>query len=121
MWICAPDGFLSIVADKDDLNGERLLVRSRTQMHLLRHFPHVTVTEGGGTDYRWRAWVSREQVADCMETLVEGITYSNFKSAAHDMHPEGDEHLYHQALMETWEVMRDLQDRTDMADKKMPL
>lgn len=121
MWICTPDGFLSIVADKDDPAGDRLLVRSRTQLHLLRHFPHAKISEGEGTDYRWRAWIDRDEVLNCMEVLVEGIDYPNFKNRAHEQHPHGDEHHYHQALMNVWGCMRDLQDRTDMDDKKMPL
>ena len=121
MWICTPDGFLSIVADKDDLEGERLLVRSRTKQHLMRHFPYAQVEEGGGTDYRWRAWVSRAQVQECMQVLVEGIIYPNFKNAAHDLHPLGDEDRYHYALMETWNVMRSMQDRTDMDEGRGPL
>jgi hypothetical protein len=90
MWIFLSDAFLSVVADKDDPSGPRLLVRARRQGDIDRVFPEA--------DYRFRAWLPRERVAAVLTQQVESLAYTNFKSSIHD-------HAYHDAAMGVWSVM----------------
>ena len=58
MWICFNDGFVSVVADKN--NPDRLLVRARRKQDLLTACgKDVEVLKDAGTDYRWRTFVDR--------------------------------------------------------------
>ncbi len=101
MWICTSEGFLSIV-DKAPTSSTELLVRARTHEHLAAHFPDATIIEKDGTDYRFRAIVSRSDVAQMMAGLAYSIDYSNFKDTV-------KERKYHDALMGVWHAMGRLQ------------
>lgn len=97
MWICLKNSFLSIV-DKGDPSGQTLLVRGRKAGDIERVFLNARVTEGGGTDYRYRARIDRAIVAEGIAEEVKRISYSNFKSAV-------SEHKRHDAYMQMWNVM----------------
>ena len=73
MWIFLSDAFLSVVADKDDPSGPRLLVRARRQGDIERVFPETEVASTPGADYRFRAWLPRERVAAVLTQLVESL------------------------------------------------
>jgi hypothetical protein len=96
MRICFTDAFLSIV-DKGG-NGTTLLVRARRAGEIERVFPEADVITCGGTDYRYRAHMSREGVAEKFAEAVRGISYFNFKSKV-------DDSTRHEAYMEVWSVM----------------
>ena len=98
MWIFLSDAFLSVVADKDDPSGPRLLVRARRQGDIERVFPEAEAATTPGADYRFRAWLPRERVAAVLMQQVESLAYTNFKSSIHD-------HAYHDAAMGVWSVM----------------
>ena len=98
MWIFLSDTFLSVVADKDDPSGSRLLVRARRQGDIERVFPEAEVATTPGADYHFRAWLPRERVAAVLTQQVESLAYTNFKSSIHD-------HAYHEAAMGAWSVM----------------
>ena len=102
MWIFLSDSFLSIV-DKGDPSGATLLVRARRRGDIEAVFPGAEVVEGAGTDYRYRARIDRDQVADAMARQVERIRYGNFKSTVRD-----DDR--HRAYMDTWQAMMRFQD-----------
>ncbi len=59
MWVFLPEGFVSIVADRSDPSGGRLLVRARRREHLEAFLggPEERIEENPSADYRWRAWV----------------------------------------------------------------
>lgn len=85
MWICANDGFVSIVQvhDKPDM----LLVRARRREHLAAFIgtnspSPVEVTPG--RDYRFRAVLPRSAVAEILAGRVLGIDYGNFKDSVKD-------------------------------------
>lgn len=101
MWVFLSDGFLSIV-DKGDPGGETLLVRARRKGDIERAFPDAEVVEGAGTDYRFRARISRDEVADRLAEAARNIGYGNFKSSVKD--PE-----LHHALLGVWQEMYKLQ------------
>jgi len=98
MWIFLSDAFLSVVADKDDPSGPRLLVRARREGDIERIFPDAEVATTPTADYRFRAWLPRERVAAVMTQQVENLAYANFKSSICD-------HAYHDAAMGAWSVM----------------
>jgi len=102
MWIFLSDAFLSVVADKDDPNGPRLLVRARREGDIERVFPEAEVATTRGSDYRFRAWLPRERVAAVLTQQVKNLAYSNFKSSIRD-------HAYHDAAMGAWSVMHSYQ------------
>jgi len=101
MWIFFSDAMLSIVDKGGD--GSTLLVRARREGDIERVFPNVQVQVGGGTDYRFRARIDREQVAQRIAEMVRGITYGNFKSSVR----EWDRH---EAYLEVWRAMYDYQE-----------
>ena len=88
MWIFLNDSFLSVVADKADPRGNRLLVLARRS-----------------SDHAQRAGVPRQQVAEALAARVEAIDYPNFKNTIQDIG-------YHDAAMQVWGVMHRLQQRS---------
>jgi hypothetical protein len=69
MWIFTSDSFLSI-SDKGAPIPTTLLVRARNQGDTERVFPDAKVTGGGGTDYRFRTRIDREEDAQAMADAV---------------------------------------------------
>jgi hypothetical protein len=87
MWICFNDGFLSVVADKN--NPARLMVRARRKQDLLNACRNdVEVLKDAGTDYRWRAFVERKAFSALVTARIDKIDYTNFKNSVkdHDLH-----------------------------------
>jgi hypothetical protein len=87
MWICFNDGFLSVVADKN--NPASLLIRARRKQDLLNVCGNdVEVLRDAGTDYRWRAFVDRKAFSALVAARIDKISYTNFKNsvADHDLH-----------------------------------
>ncbi len=82
MWICANDGFVSIV-DKAQ-NPRALLVRARRRQDLLAIFPDAKVWESTKSDYRYRAEISRGRVASVIAARLLQIDYDNFKDSVKD-------------------------------------
>jgi hypothetical protein len=101
MWIFLTDAFLSIVDKGGD--GATLLVRARRAGDIERVFPGAEVIEGAGSDYRYRARIDREAVAQRLAEQVRSIRYANFKATVKDDR-RGD------AYLGVWEVMRQAQD-----------
>lgn len=83
MWIILNDSFVSIVEHRDD--DRMLLVRGRFAGDVERFMDWVEgdkrVREDAGTDYRFRALVTRAKVAERMAVHVRGIDYPNFKDS----------------------------------------
>lgn len=97
MWLFTNTSFLSIV-DKGDASGKTLLVRARRAGDIEQVFPNAEVQMGGGTDYRYRARIDRERVANAIADSIRNIDYGNFKSTVAD--PDR-----HDAYMDVWSVM----------------
>lgn len=104
MWIFLSDAFLSVVADKDDPSGPRLLVRARREGDIERVFPEADVAITRTADYRCRAWLPRQRVIAVMQQQLQDLSYANFKNSI----PDG-EYAYHDAALEVWSVMLKLQ------------
>lgn len=99
MWFFTREGFISVVADRADPSGKRLLVRARRREHLERWFPQAEVFSVTPRDYEWRAWVPRSDVARAAATAAEAIAYTNFKATIHDP-------SYHDVCLDVWAAMR---------------
>lgn len=96
MWIFLSDAFLSIVDKGGD--GTTLLVRARKPGDIERIFPEAEVEETPHNDYRYRARLPRERVAQAMANAVRDIRYSNFKHTVKT-------HARHEAYMDVWGSM----------------
>jgi len=83
MWLMTNIGFFSVVQKRDD---DVLTVRARVKSDLEalkeKYIPTLgNILEGKGTDYKYRAKVSREDLAEAMRKIVMDIDYSNFKDS----------------------------------------
>lgn len=102
MWIFTTKGFISIVKDRDVPDG--FMVRARKKQHLSDLFPDSDVYTEAGSDYKWRARISKQNVALVMSQEITDIDYPNFKNAIPD-------HDYHEACSDVWSVMFNYQRR----------
>jgi len=100
VWIFLNNAFLSIV-DKGG-NGATLLVRARRAGDIERVFPKAVVLKTPRNDYRYRAQIDREEVAQAIAAAVRGIDYGNFKATV-------KEHDRHEAYLDVWGAMHDFQ------------
>lgn len=100
MWIFMSDAFLSIVADKKE--DSHLLVRARHENDITAVFPKAVVTSDEGTDYKFRASISRPEVETVRLEHIQGIDYSNFKATISD-------EVRHKSYMNVWRNMRNFE------------
>jgi hypothetical protein len=82
VWLLIPEGFYSIVEKPGDAD---LCARARDRGDLDRlreaYMPALgPTTETPGRDYRYRAWISREALAEGLAAVARGLSYSNFRS-----------------------------------------
>ena len=106
MWLITTDGFYSVVQKRGE---ERLSVRARVGADLdrlrERYMPALSKTlETPEGDYRYRAWISRDELAEGLARVARDVTYSNFKDEVGRKDPER-ERAYH----DVWEVLGRLQ------------
>lgn len=102
MWVFLSDSFVSIVADRGD--SRRLLVRARRPDDIHKLVPGAQVFEDQLADYRWRAFVDRDTVAQALFDKAQAIDYDNFKNSM-------DDHQLHSAASRVWGTMYGLQSR----------
>ena len=100
MWILMNDAMLSIVWHYD--RPHELLVRARLAGDIERVFPQAKVIEGAGIDYRFRAVVPRQEVAEAMSRRLLDIDYGNFKASVH-------EPCRHDAYFKVWHTLYEMQ------------
>jgi ADP-ribose pyrophosphatase YjhB (NUDIX family) len=102
MWVFLSNAFLSIVAIDGD--PDTLKVRARFAGDIERVFPEAKVEAWTGTDYAYRAVVSRNRVADALAEAARTITATNFKASVR-------EHWRHDAYADVWRVMYAVQSK----------
>lgn len=101
MWIFLNDAFLSIVEPGGDNPEDCLMVRARTHADLKRVFPSAEIIANTGTDYPFRAFIPRSEVAARIAVSVACINYGNFKDSVRDDHR-------HNVYLRVWTAMREL-------------
>jgi hypothetical protein len=110
MWIFLAESFLSIIDPQGAYDGSKgpvsksLLVRGRFKGDIEKVFPRAKVTETPQRDYRYRALVSRETVAQAMYRAVIANGAKNFKGSV-------KEKWRHDAYMSCWFAMESEQRR----------
>ena len=77
MWIFLPKSFISVVQKPGDTDV--LTVRARIKGDIESVFPQAKVEVNQGTDYKYRARVPREAVAQVLHDQVMNLDWSNFK------------------------------------------
>ena len=82
MWICLNDGFISAVQTED--NPNLLKVRARRIEHLKSIFPGHKIQISKGTDYKYRVFVTKDEMEKVMLSRIKNIDYSNFKNSVKD-------------------------------------
>lgn len=99
MWIITNRGILSVVADKNDQTGDRLLVRAR-QRDFLEDIvePLHEVFEDQEADYPYRCFMSRADFLYLLAVEVVSIDYPNFKNSVQD-------NVYHALLSKVWSIL----------------
>ena len=107
MWIFLSDAMLSIVEDRDDPSC--LVVRARLPGDIERTFPEAKIIELKERDYRFRAFLRRELVADRVKKAVLDIRYGNFKDSVPDS-------ARHDAYLGVWDVMHSAQTDAERAE-----
>src|SRR5690349_16754172 len=95
MWLLTLDGFYSVVQKSGE---DELCVRARDAGDLdqlrSRYIPTLTATlETRGGDYRYRAWASREALAEGLAAIVRDLDYANFKNEVYSRDSERA-HIY---------------------------
>jgi hypothetical protein len=100
MWLFTPKGFISVVADKQDPTGPRLLVRARSLSHLQEVLQDYLDNpfQVKQSDYAWRAWIKRKDLQSVVEQVMSDINYTNFKNSITD-------NEYHDACLDVWTAM----------------
>jgi hypothetical protein len=127
MWVFTTIGFFSIVADRYDKEGRRLMVRARAKKDLERlqkqYLHDLTIVDStreqfqvkdgkGGhyyrsSDYPYRAFVTRRALANAMRRMVMDLVYTNFKSEVMKIDGSVREGVY----MDVWSTMRAAEDK----------
>ena len=122
MWIFTNKGFLSIVEDRDD--PERLLVRARYEGDIERHFGgEVEVLELEGADYRFRAFLPREEVRTVIDRELSSLDYGNFKNSFDRDNvslSRAAREERHDALFQVWSTMLDSQKAAELGERESP-
>ena len=100
MWLFTTTGFLSGVEERRGEHRGEIVVRAReaSALEALREVaPALTETViYGDSDYRYRAWLSREEWAAALAELGRQVVYDNFKSEVlRQQGPTSYEHALH--------------------------
>jgi hypothetical protein len=110
MWILMNDAMLSIV--RHTAEPEMMLVRARLAGDIERVFPQAQVVVGGGSDYRFRAALPEQEVADAISQRLLDVDYSNFKNSVRDR-------KRHDAYFDVWGVMHRMQEQARKSETKV--
>lgn len=107
MWLFLPDGFVSVVA-KGDTDALTMRARVHADLERLRaHFSMGPITASGGTDYQYRALISREDFADGLASFALDIDYANFKTEVERRVGSKRERTYHKVWSLLLSELRD--------------
>ena len=102
MWIVLNKSFLSIVKNRN--NENQLLVRARVKGDIEKVFEDADVFEDENADYKYRSYISRENVANVISNELLNIEYDNFKNSV----SKNDTHRV-SAYMNVWNALYKIQ------------
>lgn len=103
MWIFTPESFVSIVSDPSSSNDRsRLVARARFPGDLDRFLEGAAVIETPASDYRFRTFATRDEIAAALDAAAARINYANFKDSVVDSRRRA-------AYSRVWQLMSDAQ------------
>ncbi|MGZ6562150.1 MAG: hypothetical protein ACXVH3_30585 [Solirubrobacteraceae bacterium] len=106
MWVFTTDGFLSAVEERRRDHRGAIVIRAReaSALEALREIaPTLTSTViYGDSDYRYRAWLGREEWANALAEIGRRVAYDNFKSEV--LRRQGTSR-YEEALHKVWSAL----------------
>jgi hypothetical protein len=114
MWLVTTRGFVSAVEWRGGEQDGKLVLRSRVRDHLdavLMLAPEDTATAvaiSPSSDYRYRAWITRDGFEKLLVALAREVTYPNFKDAVLARHGLSK---YEAATHAVWSIFGRLQPR----------
>jgi hypothetical protein len=116
MWLFFDGGFVSIVEDTQSLSSPRaLLVRARAKVDLENFLgmarSRAAISTTPANDYRFRASVTRKEVAAAIALIATRIDYSNFKDQVRESQGIERAHIYG----EIWAAGLQIDDRRRQA------
>jgi 8-oxo-dGTP pyrophosphatase MutT (NUDIX family) len=111
MWLMTNFGFFSVVEKPGDKQDGVLTVRARVRDDLIalrnRYLPELGEIEANaGTDYKYRARISRNALANAAARIVGDIDYQNFKSSVGKEQGSERAHVY----ADVWTALHELQE-----------
>jgi len=107
MWLATTIGFFSVVGHADDTDTVLVRARAREDLDALRrrYLPDLEIVENHGSDYRFRAYMRRDEWEYAAQRLAADIDYPNFKNAVAERQGPERAHLYSRV----WAALRELQ------------
>jgi hypothetical protein len=124
MWLFTKVGFFSVVLEEEGNDGDdaRLMVRARVGEDLAKlrstYAPKLSATvEWPGRDYPYRAFITKEEMAEAMVRITLDIDYGNFKSKVAEEQGYDRAHLYGAV----WGVMNNAESKLGSRIKKAGL
>jgi hypothetical protein len=99
MWLLTNFGFFSVVQKPEDVSEGTVTVRARVQGDLetlrQKYLPQLgQIAKNAGSDYQYRARVSRSDFAIALLHIALDIDYSNFKDSVGKHQGSGRSHVY---------------------------
>jgi|SRR5579862_297515 len=97
MWLFIPEGFYSIVTAEEFGHEVQIRSRSKADIDRLReaYFPSLPEPiHKSGRDYPWRAFATRQQLADCLAKVALSLDYTNFKDTVARRLSDHRAHIY---------------------------
>lgn len=121
MWLATKFGFYSIVKNEDPEFQGDFVIRAREHKDLfnlkqeLEELNSRSIYSSKITDYKYRIFVSQEELSKLMIMFSESIDYSNFKDKIKSTPNQKDKLSYYS---EIWGVMSDYQYRNSKSKFK---
>jgi hypothetical protein len=107
MWMFTQRGFFSIVAHRND--PDILIVRARIKGDIEAFWPKAKVLMTPDADYRYRAFIPKEFVAEAIGGIAATIDYDSYKGNITDRRRS----RWYAAV---WNAMRQMQSTLDHAN-----
>ncbi len=98
MWIFTSKSFLSVVVDRS--HPSRLLVRARMKGDIEVMFPNAKTFTDELADYKYRAFVTKNEFTSAFEDYTMNLNYDKFKPSIPD-----DQELRQRAYLDVWAAM----------------